>query len=125
MIEEVLIVTNNPLCLDKFGEKYKVEFLSTGIMNVLKAVRNHIHKGHLLLTHPLSSSIKPNETPYKTVIITKSKKEVIDLQSVNFIEESIHTTEKFIKDRGTPAWSDAVRNDFMLIDYDIISHGLN
>lgn len=125
MIEEILIVTNNPMCLDKFNEKYTIEFLEGGIMDVLRAVRNHVHEGHVLLTHPLSSSIKPNETPYKTVIITKSKKTVIDLQSVNFIEESIHTTEKFIKDRGTPAWSDKILNDFMLIDYDIISHALS
>ena len=125
MIEEILIVTNNQMCLDKFSKKYQVEFLNTGIMDVLKTVRNHVHNGHLLLTHPLSSSIKPNETPFKTVVITKSKQEVLDYQSVSFIEEAIHTTEKFIKDRGTPAWSDAVLNDFMLIDYDIISHGLN
>lgn len=125
MIEEILIVTNNPLCLDKYNEKYTVEFLKGEIMDVLKTVRNHVHEGRALLTHPLSSSIKPNETPYKTVVITKFKKEVIDFQSVNFIEEAIHTTEKFIKDRGTPTWSDKILNDFMLIDYDIISHGLS
>ena len=125
MIEEILIVTNNPLCLDELDEKYAVEFLNGGIMDVLKTVRNHVHEGHALLTHPLSSSIKPNETPYKTVVITKLKKEVIDFQSINFIEEAIHTTEKFIKDRGTPTWSEKILNDFMLIDYDIISHGLS
>jgi hypothetical protein len=125
LIEQILIVTNNPMCLNKFNEKYEVEFLNGGMMNVLKTVRNHVHEGNLLLTHPLSSSIKPNEMPYKTVIITKLKKEAIDLQSVNFIEEAIHTTEKFIKDRGTPAWSDKILNDFMLIDYDIINHALS
>lgn len=120
-----MIVTNNPKCLAQFNQKYEVEFLNGKLMDVLEVVRNHIHDGHSLLTHPLSSSIKPNETPYKTVIITKSRKEVIDFQSVNFIEQAIHTTEKFIRDRGTPAWSDKILNDFMLIDYDIISQGLS
>lgn len=125
MIEAILIITNNPKCLAEFNQKYAVEFLNGELMDVLKVVRNYIHAGHSLLTHPLSSSIKPNETPYKTVIITKLKKEVIDFQSVNFIEQAIHTTEKFIKDRGTPAWSDKILNDFMLIDYDIISQGIS
>lgn len=34
-------------------------------------VRDRIHEGHLLLSHPLSGSVKPNETPYKSVMIVK------------------------------------------------------
>lgn len=125
MIEPLIIVTNNPMSKEKFEIKYKVIFIEGNMMDILKKVRNNIHEGHKLLTHPLMSSVKPNETPYRTICISKEKLLEVDLQSLSIIEESILTTEKFLNDFKTPQWNRKILLDFQLIDYDLIYHALN
>ncbi len=66
---------------------------SFSYLDVLKYVRDRIHEGHKLLTHPLSGSVKPNETVYKTIMIS-DKQEVLDFDSLKLIEESIATAKK-------------------------------
>ncbi|MGE5628668.1 MAG: GrdX family protein [Solirubrobacterales bacterium] len=123
-MEAVMIVTNNPMSKSEFEGKYEVEFLSGSTMEVYKKTRDYIHKGHKLLTHPLVSSIKPNEIPYRTVAITKNCFNEIDFQSLQYIEEAIQSTEKFLRDFGLPKWDNRVLEDFSVIDYDLIYHAL-
>lgn len=125
MIEPIIIVTNNPMSRENFSNDYAVDFLDGSTMEVLKKVRDYIHKGHRLLTHPLMSSIKPNETTYRTVIISKKINSNIDMESLKYIEEGIYATEKFTKNFGIPNWNKRVLGDFQLIDYDLIYHVLN
>ncbi|WPC42163.1 GrdX family protein [Clostridium sp. JS66] len=124
MVEEVIIITNNPMSNNKLGDVYEVDFIDGTTMEVYTKVRDYIHKGHELLTHPLMSSIKPNETPYRTVVISKNNHSVVDMKSLGYIEEAIHTTEKFLKNYGIPNWTKQVIEDFQLIDYDLIYHAL-
>ena len=125
MIEPLIIITNNPMSKEQFGSKYKVVFVEGSMMDILKKVRDTIHIGHKLLTHPLMSSIKPNETPYRTICISKEVLSKVDLQSLSIIEECIMTTEKFLNDFKTPQWNEKILLDFQLIDYDIIYHAIN
>jgi hypothetical protein len=125
VIEPLFIVTNNPMSKEKFQGKYKVEYIDGPAMEVLKTVRNFIHTGHRLLTHPLMGSVKPNETPYRTVCVSIDKLQGLDMQSLEFIENSIITTEKFLRDFKTPTWSEKILLDFQLIDSDLIDHAIN
>lgn len=125
MIEPVIIVTNNPMSREKLSNSHVTDYVDGNTMDVFKKVRDYIHKGHKLLTHPLMSSIKPNETPYRTVVISKGKCESVDIQSLNYIEEGIYATEKFTQKFGIPKWSKQVLEDFQLIDYDLIYHAFN
>ena len=125
MVEPFFIVTNNPMSKDKFGEKYKVEYVEGNVIEVFNIVRDYVHKGHRILTHPLMSSIKPNETPYRTVALTKKLESSTDINSVILIENSIMTTNKFLNDFSTPNWSNKILLDFQLIDYDLIYHAVN
>lgn len=124
MIEQFIAITNNPLSKENLEEKYDVEFICNDTMAVLKRVRDYIHKGHKLLTHPLMSSIKPNETPYRTILISKNNCSNIDYDSLSIIEEAIITTEKFFK-IGKAVWDEQVLEDFRVIDYDMIYHVIN
>jgi hypothetical protein len=125
VIERIVVITNNPMSKDGFSDKYTVNYIEGGVMEVFKKVRDQIHCGHKILTHPLMSSIKPNETPYRTVLITEKKLPNIDMDSLDIIENAIMTTEKFIRDFNIPSWSESVLKDFQLIDYDLIFHALN
>ena len=125
MIENIIVVTNNPMSREEFSKKYKVNYVDGGVMEVFKKVRDCVHVGHKVLTHPLMSSIKPNETPYRTVLITERKAASVDMDSLNIIENAIITTEKFIRDFNVPDWNESVLKDFQLIDYDLIFHAVN
>ena len=113
-----IIVTNNPMVRDKLPGR-EVEFHNTDCLGVFKAVRDRVHLGHKLVTHPLAGSVKPGETPYKTVIIT-GEKDSLDEQSLYLIEDSIQTCEKFKPSIMKKDWSAKILVDFQLIDYDLI-----
>lgn len=122
MIEPIIVVTNNPMSKEKLSSRYITDFIDGSTMDVFKKVRNYIHEGHRLLTHPLMSSIKPNETPYRTVIISKNREKAVEVDSLKYIEEGIASTEKFTNRFGIPNWNEKVLEDFQLIDYDLIYH---
>ncbi|MFC0905474.1 GrdX family protein [Clostridium sp. MT-14] len=124
MIEPIIVVTNNPMCREKLADKYKIDFINGTTVDVLERVRDYIHGKHILLTHPLVSGIKPNEIPYRTIIITKRAGNTVDIKSLNYIERGILTTEKFLKNHGISHWSKKILDDFSLIDYDLVKYNL-
>lgn len=117
------IITNNTKVSQKYNNKYCVKFMENDYLDVLLFVRNKIHEGHELLTHPLSGSVKPNETPYKSVIISKTK-EKLDTKSLAIIEESIITAKKFISIKTPKKWNDDILEDFMEIDLELLNSGI-
>ena len=125
MVEPILIISNNPMSKQKFTPEYNVQFIEGNVIEVFKKIRDYVHLGHKILTHPSMSSIKPNETPYRTVIISKTRYNNTDVDSLMLIENSIMTTEKFLRDFSTPIWSEKILLDFQLIDYDLISHAVD
>jgi len=106
---------------NKFGEHYQVRFQKNNYMQVLKSTRDYIHGGHTLLTHPLAGSVKPNETPYKSIMITTVKKK-LNHESVKIIEESIYTCEKFVT--TTKHDHQEVLKDFQYIDCSLIENAI-
>lgn len=117
-----LIITNNYAVYEKFKEKMEVEFLDDyKYLDLLYYVRDKIHEGHKLLTHPLSGSVKPNETPFKSIIISKEIGE-LDTEGLLIIEESILTTKKFLENKTTPDWMEKVLDDFRVIDLSLMEN---
>ena len=90
-----LLITNNPLVEAQYKDKMKVKYIETDLSGILQKTRDLIHKGHRLLTHPLMGSVKPNESPYKTILIS-TESTTTDLQSVTIIEECITASNKFV-----------------------------
>jgi len=105
-----------------------VEFYDTDYLGVLNAVRDRIHLGHELLTHPLSGSVKPGETPYKTVIVSAEKSSLSE-KALSIIEDSIQTCLKFMANCASGGCgrkkklNAEVLADFQLIDYSLIFSG--
>lgn len=121
-----VIVTNNPLVQDQYKTLMDVDFVdSYGYMDVLDRIRRQVHKGWILLTHPLSGSIKPNETPYKSVILQPVKEgSPLDYNSLNMIEEAIQTYQKFHTARSLPQWKEKALLEFQYIDKALIDSAL-
>ena len=121
MDKRFIIITNNTMVRDEFAGKYQVEYEDISYEDVLRKVRDRVYAGHKLLTHPLSGSVKPNETPYKSVMIS-TEPEKLDLESVEIIERAIHSCGKF--EFRSDKYRPEVYEDFRTIDFTLISSAI-
>jgi hypothetical protein len=119
----IMIITNNEKVYDKYKEKTNIIFVQGGFKDVLIKTRDKIHEGHELLTHPLSSSVKPNETPFKSVMISDEKRS-LNLDSLYIIENSIMTYDNFSKHKFG-MMTEQITEDFKLIDLTVLESALN
>lgn len=117
----MLIVTNNPMVKENTLNR-ELLFKELTYVQILEECRNLIHSGYELLTHPLYGSVKPNETPYRSIILKKANN--LDINSVTLIEDAIATATKFQGNKVTPNWPERVMDDFKVIDFDIFSNTL-
>jgi hypothetical protein len=116
------LITNNPLAAKDFADRCAVEYADVSLRDILVRVRDYVHKGHKLLTHPLSGSIKPGETPYKSILVSAAPGQGLDLPSLRIIEDSIVTCDKFpIKYPHIP---EHVLADFQEVDRTLIAGAL-
>lgn len=116
-----MIVTNNTLVKEKFGNDYQVEYEELSFEDTLRKVRDMVYRGYRMLTHPLSGSVKPNETPYKSVMLTV-KPEGLDMQSMKLIENAIQACGKF--QQKSDKYAPEVYDDFRLIDCTLIESAI-
>lgn len=107
------IVTNNPEVAARWPQA--TEWVDAGAKGVLVHVRGLVHLGHRLLTHPLAGSVKPNESPYRSVIVSHNPDTTIDLDSLRIIEGALSVVGKL----GPPRFRvipPPVDADYQLID---------
>lgn len=122
----MIIITNNKNVEKHFLNVCEIIYINGTYKDVLLNARDKIHKGYELLTHPLSGSIKPNETPFKSLAIS-SHTQNIDFNSLTLIEDAIYTYDKFMKnsyDKNIEKYSESILQDFMEIDLTLISSAI-
>ncbi len=111
-----IIITNNEKVFKKYKNSYEVLFLEgSNYVDVLNETRNKVHRGYKIITHPMAGSLKPNQTPYKSIIIEEGNG-VTDYESVTLIENSIESANKFLKYKATPKWNEKILKDFETVD---------
>lgn len=118
-----MIITNNEMVYNKYKDTYDIMLLDGTFKDVLIKARDKIHEGYELLTHPLSSSIKPNETPYKSVIISENKGN-LNLNSIYIIENSIMSFDNFNLNKIKNI-TEKMKEDFKLIDLTVLESALD
>lgn len=116
------IITNNPMVNKNYSTDFNVEYFEVGYVDTLRRVRDYIHMNYKLLTHPLSGSVKPDETPYKSVMIEECKE--FDYDSLVMIEEAIQRAEFMIKDSKKREYTEKLMTDFQYIDKSLIDSAL-
>jgi len=73
-LDKCILVTNNDRVYLKYRDEIKCILLDN-YEDVLIKVRDMIYDRHILLTHPQASSLKPNQTPYRSVMVYPKEKE--------------------------------------------------
>ncbi len=112
--ERYIIITNNPEVAACWAQV--TEWVEGGARAVLRRARDLVHLGHRLLSHPLAGSVKPNESPYRSVIVSKHPETTIHFDSLRIIEDALAVVDRL----GPPrryAVSPGIDADFRLIDY--------
>ena len=115
------IITNNPLVVKNYEGEFDVQYFDISIKEIMQKVRDLCGEGYELLTHPLSGSVKPGETPYKSVLVAKTKGKC-DVQGYQLAQTAMEACDKF--DAMHKDWSPSVLDDFQLVDYTLISSGI-
>jgi len=108
-----LIITNNPLSSPL--KKEKLLFVNGTALDVLVKVRDHIHEGWELITHPLTGNIKPSQIRFKTIYLRYSGNDKPDALSVSLISDTIHLLQQTSLDH----LNEETINDLMFIDWEL------
>lgn len=120
MAANVRVITNNPLAAEKYPGA--TTLLDCGVQGIFTAARDEIHMGAVIINHPLSGSIKPNESPYKSLVLSL-RKEGLDQFSVQLIEGAFDVLRKMpVRERTLP---EQVLEDFRVIDLDLLDSAMN
>lgn len=117
------IITNNPLVKEKLSQ-YPVQLNEAlSYLDVLLQVRTKVQEGYKLLSHPLAGSVKPKETPYKSIMLSTAAGAGIDAGSELIIENCLLLYDSFA-DRQR-LYTEKVQADFQYIDYTLIKSAVD
>ena len=86
------VVTNNPRLKHIAGCVY----LEGCPLDVLAMLRDKVHDGYRLISHPLTGNIPPEKRLYLTVLLASSTSDddFIDQESLNLIERALEIYER-------------------------------
>lgn len=116
----ITIISNNPTVSLKDTDILIPDY---GVTAVLERVRDMVHLGHHLLTHPFAGSVKPNENPFRSVVVSRECFGV-DYQSVKIIEGCIDVSHRMLRESPYRNFPPQVIADLQLIDKSLLESGL-
>lgn len=120
-IEKAVLITNNPRVYEKYRDTLRV-LSEDSYEQVLIRTRDMVYDRHVLLTHPQASSLKPNQTPYRSVIVYPQGTSD-NTDDILLIEKCLETYRRWQEIAPTPEhYDDRVTYDFQTIDLSVIDN---
>ncbi len=120
-IEKAVLITNNSRAYEKYKSSMKAVYAES-YEEVLIKTRDMVYDKHILLTHPQASSLKPNQTPYRSVIVYPKGTED-NIKDILLIEKCLETYYQWQNIAPSPQkYSGKVLYDFMTIDLSVIDY---
>ena len=120
-IEKAVLITNNPRVYEKYRDNLRV-LSEDSYEQVLIRTRDMVYDRHVLLTHPQASSLKPNQTPYRSVIVYPQGTDD-NTDAILLIEKCLETYRRWQEIAPTPEkYDDKVAYDFQTIDLSVIDN---
>lgn len=114
---EYQIITNNP---NVKSSNENVFFIEGSFEDVLVKVRDLIHSGYQLISHPLGASLRMMFSPYRSIIVGNKTVKLND-QYVEVIENSIQNYKKHMCVRNPDIENS---KDYALIDNELLKSAL-
>ncbi|MGM0410204.1 MAG: GrdX family protein [Bacillota bacterium] len=122
-----IIISNNLMLKRKIEkgviDEEKFDFVDCkNLDEVMTKSRDKIHKGYILISHPLAGSVKPAQNPYRSIILKENDK--LDFNSLKTIEKAIEKLKQFQKNKVNKEYPPEILEDYQVIDYSLISSGI-
>jgi hypothetical protein len=121
LTEELLIVTNNPRV--KEMTDFRHCWVEGECREVIMQAYNFVAQGHQLISHPLAGSIKPNQNPYKSILISRLSGEV-DIAALKLAENCLRKAEELMENKIPIDLNVAYGQDLQLVDQDLLLNAL-
>lgn len=123
---KTIILTNNPKVSEELSSRENVEYIAAEQTDILLRVRDMIHLGAKLVTHPMPGRIRPHETPYKTVMLeVPDAPSQVDFESLMIIEDAISETGKHLENTYQLKYVDEFLPDLQFIDLTLLKEALS
>jgi len=130
MRKDVVLVTNNP-CFQQSVDLSRLQLLCGTSLDVLIVVRDSIHLGSDLLTHPLYGNLRPNQQPFRSILLRNSAQKDRNfgastyLDSISTIEEAVLLYRSYGNRLQVPgSLPDAMREDYAFVDSELMRESL-
>ena len=114
-----IIITNNPAVAEKNNNV--VLFVDGSAEETLIKVRDLVHQGYELISHPLAASLRMMFSPFRSIILGR-KLERVDGFSAEIIEDSIIKYKMHMDFRKKDM---AHGEDYKMIDQILLESALN
>ena len=114
-----LIVTNNPMAAKEFAGQGEVRlYPEDTYREILVRARDLVYIGHRLCNHPLYGSLRPHETPYRTVVLS-DRPQTPDEEECLIMPETITRIDTFTPpDRAK--MPQRILEDYQMIDCSLV-----
>lgn len=119
---EILIITNNPMVQNIKG--YEVCWVEGSSQAVYYKVLNFVGLGHKLLSHPLAGSIKPNQNPYRSIVVSKQKGQISE-EDLKIISQCLEKVETMSLETTRSDLKVNHAEDFQLVDKELLLNALD
>ena len=121
MMETTLVTNNEGLCRNVREGR----FVGGSSLGVLVVVRDLVHRGSRLLTHPLCGNLRPYQQPFRSVLIEERPGALVDLESLSLIEEAVAVYKACEGRLLVPGeLDDETRADYAFIDAELMRESL-
>lgn len=110
---DYMIITNNPLVKNEYDN---AKYINGSFLDVLISIRNMIHNGHVLISHPLGASVRMLFSPYRSIVVGERVGD-INLFSLEIIENSIINYRKHMENRDVD-YKNA--HDYSIVDKELL-----
>ncbi len=122
-MSKYILVTNNPKVKEKYENKNIDILFKESIEKIFKTVRDYIHEGSILVSHPLAGSVKPFQNPYRSIILREGN--ILDFNSLKTYENSFEKYQQFRdKKKDKESLPDHILIDYQVIDLSLIESAL-
>lgn len=116
MIDTIYVVTNNPLFFESEFRTFRTKKVDGSFEDVLLLVRDMVHQGYELISHPLGASIRMMYSPYRSILVGE-KTDNLNSFYAEVIESSIETYRKNTEHRIIDHKNE---KDYALIDQHLL-----
>ena len=131
MRKDVVLITNNS-CFQQSIAPSRLMFLRKMSLDVLTTARDMIHLGSELLTHPLYGNLRPNQQPFRSILLQNKNTQKgsnftkdASVESILAIEEAVLLYRSYGARQLDPGLlSDAAREDYAFFDSELMRESL-